>query len=152
MRVNPELSGVVFDLPHVIPDAAAAAVRNQLTDRLLLVSGDFFEVVPSGGDLYLLRYILHDWDDEKCVRILENCRRAMRPGGRIVVLEMILGAIGREPGVVPSQDLNMLVMLGGRERTVGQFDELFSAAGLRRTTVLETDSPLCVVEATAIER
>jgi O-methyltransferase domain len=70
-------------------------------------------VVPSGGDLYLLRYILHDWDDEKCVRILENCRRAMRPGGRILVPEMILGTIGREPGAVPSQDLNMLVMLGG---------------------------------------
>jgi SAM-dependent methyltransferase len=149
MRVNPELSGVVFDLPYAVPDAAAAAVRNQLTDRLLVASGDFFEEVPSGGDLYLLRYVLHDWDDEKCVRILENCRRAMRPGGRILVLEMILGAIGREPGVVPSQDLNMLVLFGGRERTVGQFDELFSAAGLRRTAVRETDSPLCVVEAVA---
>lgn len=82
MLVNPQLEGVVFDLPHVA--------------------------------LYLLRYILHYWDDEKCVRILKNCREALRPGGRVLLLEMILGEAGREPSAVPFQDLNMLVMLGGR--------------------------------------
>ena len=149
MRVNPGLEGVLLDLPHVIPDALAAAARQGLGDRLRVVSGDFFEAVPDGGDLYLLRYVLHDWDDEKCVQILRNCRRAMRPGGRVLVLEMILGEIGREPSVVPSQDLNMLVMLGGRERSVEQFDELFHAAGLRRTAVTETESPMGVIEAVA---
>ena len=149
MRVNPELEGIVLDLPHVTPDALAAAARQGLDGRLWVVSGDFFEAVPEGGDLYLLRYVLHDWDDEKCVRILSNCRRAMRPGSRVLVLEMILGEVGREPVVVPSQDLNMLVLLGGRERTVEQFDELFKAAGLRRTAVTETESPMSVIEAVA---
>jgi SAM-dependent methyltransferase len=149
LRVNPALTGVVFDLPHVAPGALAAAAREGLSDRLRVATGDFFESVPAGGDLYLLRYVLHDWDDEKCVQILRNCRRAMRPGGRVVVLEMILGDIGREPSVVPSQDLNMLVLLGGRERTVEQFDELFRAAGLRRTAVTGTESPMSVIEAVA---
>ena len=114
-----------------------------------MVTGDFFEAVPEGGDLYLLRYVLHDSNDGQCVQILRNCRQAMDPGGRILVLEMILGEIGREPSVVPSQDLNMLVMLGGRERTVQQFDELLRAAGLRRTAVSETASPMGVIEAVA---
>jgi len=149
MSVNPELQGVAFDLPHVAPDALAAAVRHGLGDRLRVQTGDFFESVPADADLYLLRYILHDWDDEKCIRILANCRAAMRPGGRILVLEMILGEVGREPTAVPSQDLNMLVMLGGRERTVPQFDALLIAAGLRRTAIWETASPMGVIEAVA---
>jgi hypothetical protein len=149
MKVDPGLLGIVFDLPHVAPDALAAAARNDLGDRLRVVSGDFFEAVPEDGDMYLLRYVLHDWDGDKCVQILRNCRRAMRPGGRILVLEMILGEIGDEPAVVPSQDLNMLVMLGGRERTLKQFDELFRAAGLRRSAVTPTGSPMSVIEAVA---
>jgi O-methyltransferase len=147
MKVNPKLRGVVFDLPHVAPDALAAATKAGLADRLEVEGGDFLEAVPADGDLYLLRYILHDWDDDNCVRILRNCRKAMAPGARVVVLEMILGAVGAEPFAVPSQDLNMLVMLGGRERTVAQFDDLFSAAGLRRATVASTQSPMGVIEA-----
>lgn len=149
MRVNPQLTGVVFDLEQVTPAALAAAERQGFGDRLRVVAGDFFEAIPDGGDLYLLRYVLHDWDDEKCIQILRNCRAAMRPRGRILVLEMILTAIGGEPAAVPSQDLNMLVMLGGRERTVEQFDELFRAAGLRRIKVAETGSPMAVIEAVA---
>jgi O-methyltransferase domain len=148
MKVNQELRGVAFDLPHVAPAARTAAAQAGLTGRLEVVSGDFFEAVPADGDLYLLRYILHDWDNDNCVRILENCRKAMAPGARVVVLEMILGAIGEEPLAVPSQDLNMLVMLGGRERTAAQFDQLF-AAGLRRTVVTPTNSPMGVIEAVA---
>jgi len=150
MRVNPRLQGVVFDLPHVADDALAAAAREGLRDRVRVESGDFFNAVPAGADLYLLRYILHDWDDDDCVRILENCRRAMSPGGRVLVLEMILGEIGNEPAAVPSQDLNMLVMTGGRERTIDQFDQLFRASGLRRTTTTETGSPMSVIEAVAV--
>ncbi len=152
MKVNSELQGVVFDLPHVGPDALAAAAQNKLGDRLEVMAGDFFESVPEDGDLYLLRYVLHDWDDASCVRILENCRKAMRPGARVLVLEMVLGEIGAEPPVVPSQDLNMLVVLGGQERSLSQFDELFQAAGLRRTTVTPTQSPMSVIEAIAQNR
>jgi hypothetical protein len=149
MKVNPELRGVVLDLPRVAPDALAAAERAGLAGRLEVASGDFFEEVPADGDLYLLRYVLHDWDDDDCVRILQNCRKVMAPWARVVVLEMILGTMGEEPFAVPSQDLNMMVMLGGRERTVAQFDELFGAAGLRRTAVTPTESPMSVIEAIA---
>ncbi|MGH3169985.1 MAG: methyltransferase [Trebonia sp.] len=149
MKVNPLLNGIVFDVPHVSSAALAAAARNGCGDRVRVVTGDFFEAVPEGGDLYLLRNILHDWDDEKCVRILANCRQAMRPGARVVVLEMILGEIGQEPVLAPSEDINMLVMLGGRERTGVQFDALFAAAGLRRTAVTPTQSSTGVIEAVA---
>lgn len=149
MRINRRLQGIVFDLPHVAPDALAAAERHGFGDRLKVETGDFFTAVPSGADLYLLRYILHDWNNEQCVEILRNCRNALAPDGRVLVLEMILGEIGHEPVVVPSQDLNMLVVTGGRERSIEQFDELFRAAGLRRTTTTETASPLSVIEAVA---
>ena len=149
MGVNPSLRGVVFDLEHVGPDAVAAAAAKGLSNRVTVETGDFFKSVPAGGDLYLLRYVLHDWDDERCTQILKNCRAAMRPGGRVVVLEMLLGEIGKEPPVVPSQDLNMLVLFGARERTVEQFDALFSAAGLRRTRVSPTQSPMGVIETVA---
>lgn len=149
MTVNPELRGVVLDLPHVSAAALEAAEKAGLAGRLEVVSGDFFEAVPADGDLYLLRYVLHDWSDDACVRILKNCRKAMAPRARVVVLEMILGAIGEEPFAVPSQDLNMMVMLGGRERAVAQFDELFGAAGLRRIAVTPTESPMGVIEAVA---
>jgi SAM-dependent methyltransferase len=149
MGVNQSLHGTVFDLEHVGPDALAAAAAKGLSDRVTVETGDFFKAVPADRDLYLLRYVLHDWDDEHCVQILKNCRAAMRPGGRVVVLEMLLGEIGKEPLVVPSQDLNMLVLFGARERSVEQFDELFSAAGLRRTKVSPTQSPMGVIEAVA---
>lgn len=150
MRVNPKLRGIVFDLPHVGPDALAAAERQGLSDRVRVETGDFFEGVPAGADLYLLRYILHDWDDGQCVEILRNCRQALAPDGRVLVLEMILGEIGQEPPAVPSQDLNMLVMTGGRERSIAQFDELFGAAGLCRTSATATGSPMSVIEAVAV--
>jgi len=150
MRVNPHLQGVVFDLPHVGPDALAAAADQGFSDRLRVDTGDFFKAVPAGADLYLLRYILHDWDDGQCVEILRNCRQALAPDGRVLVLEMILGEIGQEPPAVPSQDLNMLVMTGGRERSIAQFDELFGAAGLCRTSATATGSPMSVIEAVAV--
>lgn len=149
MRVNPDLRGIVFDRPHVGADALAAAAREGLGDRVRVVTGDFFESVPDGADLYLLRYVLHDWDDERCVAILRSCREAMGPGSRLLVLEMILGTPGAEPFTVPSQDLNMLAVTGGRERSVEQFDDLFRAAGLRRTAVTGTDSPMSILEAVA---
>jgi hypothetical protein len=149
MGVNPSLRGVVFDLEHVGPAALAAAAAKGLNDRVTVETGDFFKSVPADGDLYLLRYVLHDWDDEHCVEILKNCRAAMRPGGRVIVLEMLLGEIGKEPLVVPSQDLNMLVLFGARERSVEEFDRLFRAAGLRRTKVSPTQSPMGVIEAVA---
>jgi hypothetical protein len=94
---------------------------------------DFFESVPA-ADLYVLKYILHDWDDVSCVRILQNCRASLVEGGRIAVIDLLIGETG-QPGLAPLMDMNMLDMTRGRERQIAEFDSLFTAAGLRRVKV-----------------
>jgi predicted O-methyltransferase YrrM len=146
-RANPALRGIVFDRPNVARDAETAIARSGFADRTEVVGGDFFEAVPP-GDLYLLKFILHDWDDEKAVKILRRCREALEPGGRIAILELIVGDDGEDSlGVL--MDLNMLACAGGRERTLPEFDALLQRAGLRRTAVLTADSPQSVIEAVA---
>jgi hypothetical protein len=148
LQANPAPSGIVFDLPNIAEIAKSAAAEVGLERRVTSVGGDFFEAVPA-ADLYLLRYILHDWDDAACIRILQNCRRAMLPGGRVAVIEQVLGDIG-QPGPAPLMDLNMMVMLGGRERSETEYGQLFAAAGLRLATTIETNTPMAtVIEATA---
>lgn len=144
---QPHLRGGVFDLPHIVPDAAAAARKEGLQERLTAVGGDFFESVPS-SDLYVLKYILHDWDDQNCMRILRNCRAALQEGGRLVVIDYLVGEFGL-PGLPAMMDMNMLVMNGGREREIAEFDALFASTGLRRTTVGQTGQ-FAVIEAVAI--
>ncbi|WP_231646119.1 acetylserotonin O-methyltransferase [Mycolicibacterium mengxianglii] len=147
MRANPVLRGGVFDLPHVVPDALEAARNDGLQERFTAIGGDFFESIPA-ADLYVVKYILHDWDDESCIRILKNCRAALQEGGRIVVIDYIVGELG-EPGTAPIMDMNMLVMTGGRERDITEFDALFQSAGLRRTTVSRAGA-FAVIETVAI--
>ncbi|MCP9212079.1 acetylserotonin O-methyltransferase [Streptomyces cucumeris] len=145
MKANPGLRGGVFDLPHIVPDATAAAQADGLSERFTAIGGDFFEEVPP-ADLYVLKYVLHDWDDEDCVRILKNCRTALRDGGRIVVVDYLIPEVGT-PGIAPLMDLNMLAMTGGRERETAEFDALFAAAGLRRTAITPAGG-FAVIEAT----
>lgn len=148
LQANPALRGIAFDLPNIAEIAKGAAAEIGLRQRVTAVGGDFFEAVPA-ADLYLLRYILHDWDDAACIRILHNCRRAMLPGGRVAVIEQLLGEIG-EPGPAPLMDVNMMVMLGGRERNKTEYGQLFAAAGLRLTTTIPTKTPMAtVIEATS---
>jgi hypothetical protein len=145
LGANGALSGVVLDLPHVVPDARAAMEAMGLASRCELVGGDFFSSVPE-GDIYLLKQILHDWDDDQSVRILENCARAMNGEGRVCVLEMVIPDDGR-PGPAELVDLNMLVMLPGRERTLSEYQGLFERAGLRLVRQIETLSPFQILEA-----
>jgi O-methyltransferase domain/Dimerisation domain len=149
LRENPKLQGIVFDRPQVAASAASAAKELGFDDRLAAVAGDFFESVPE-ADLYLLKYILHDWDDASCVRILQNCRRAMRPGARIAVIELLLGEIG-EPGLAPMMDINMMVMVTGRERSLREYQKLFNAAGLGVSSVIPTKTPMVIIEGIAHE-
>ncbi|WP_254648576.1 acetylserotonin O-methyltransferase [Streptomyces sp. GbtcB6] len=144
MRVNPELSGGVFDLPHIVPAAAEAAKAEGLEGRFTTVGGDFFESVPS-ADLYVLKYILHDWVDDACVRILQYCRESLANDGRIAVVDLLVGEAG-QPGLAPLMDMNMLAMTGGRERQIAEFDSLFTAAGLRRVKVSSAGA-FAVIEA-----
>lgn len=147
MRANPDLRGGVFDLPHVVPDAEAAARKDGLQERFTAFGGDFFESVPP-ADLYVLKYVLHDWDNESCIRILKNCRASLQEGGRIIVIDYLVGELGA-PGPAPLMDLNMLVMTGGRERDLAEFDALFQSAGLRRTTVGQGGA-FAIIETVAI--
>jgi hypothetical protein len=148
LMANSQLHGIVLDLPDVVPSATAAAAALGLAERSRAMAGDFFTAVPE-ADIYLLKNVLHDWNDEEAVRILKRCRQAMRRGGRVVVIEMLLGEMG-ELGIAPLMDLNMMVLLTGRERTLAEFSGLLQDAGLRfskRTPI--RPSPIAVIEAVA---
>jgi hypothetical protein len=104
-----------------------------------------FDSVPAGGDAYQLKWILHDWDDEHCVRILRNIHRAMAPGGKVLAIESVVPE-GNEPSFAKLGDLNMLVMTGGRERTEAEFRALYDRAGFELTRVVPTAGPLSIIE------
>jgi SAM-dependent methyltransferase len=149
LRAHPAIRGILFDLPHVIAGAADAFAADGLTDRCRLVSGSFFEAVPEGADLHLLKQILHDWNDEQATLLLRNCHRALAPGGRILVVEMVVPA-DNQPSPAQAMDLNMLVLLGGRERTEDEFEHLFDGAGFRLARIIPTHSPFSIIEATRV--
>jgi SAM-dependent methyltransferase len=143
---NPHLSGVLHDL-----SAGVAAARKGVggpLPRCELVAGDFFESVPAGGDAYIMKKVIHDWDDTRAAKILDNCRRAMAPGGKVLVAETIVPN-GNERHPIKVMDLNMLVVTGGLERTREQYESLLARAGLRLMRVIATRSPLSILEAVA---
>ncbi len=143
---TPTVSGVAFDLPHVIADAGAIIEGHGLGDRLRAESGNFFEAVPSGADTYLLSLVLHDWDDERAGKILENIRVAAKPGAAILALEPVMPA-GDEPHMSKMLDLTMLAMTGGRERTEAEHRQLFGRAGLTFQRIVPTPTPVSFVVA-----
>jgi predicted O-methyltransferase YrrM len=145
LRAHPGLTATVMDLPHVVADARAALAAAGLADRCEVLAGDFFQRIPE-GDIYLLKQILHDWNDAQGGKILRNCAAAMRPGGRVVVVEMVIPDDGR-PSLAQLMDINMLVMLPGQERSRNEYAALFEAAGLRFERLTETHSPFQVIEA-----
>lgn len=136
LAANPRLSGVLFDLPTVVERAGPVLEAAGVADRTDVASGDFFTAVPSGCDRYVLQAIVHDWDDDSCVRILTSCREGLAPDGRVLVLEQTMpGHHGDH--VVKAIDLEMLVDTGrGRERTREEFERLFARAGLRIEKVI----------------
>jgi hypothetical protein len=140
MATNPKLQGIVFDLPATMTDSAQAAAQADFPGRLSLVGGDFFESVPQ-ADLYLLKHILHDWDDANCIRILKNCRKAMHADSRVAIMEMVIAQTHNVPRI-PIQDLNMLVLFKAHERTLAEYDALFAAAGLRIVGTKVVQAPL----------
>jgi hypothetical protein len=135
--------GVLFDLPVVI-ERWRAEQPDDLGGRLSAVGGDFFAAVPEGGDLYLLKFILHDWDDDDAVAILRRVRAAVRPGGRIAIVETVLPDTPTEH-LAWLFDLNMLVITGGRERSAGDFAALLDRAGCRIERITPSASPLSVI-------
>jgi orsellinic acid C2-O-methyltransferase len=154
LGATPGLQGVLFDTAPGLAQATERLEAAGVGDRCELVEGDFFESVPAGADAYIMKSVIHDWDDERCVTILANCRRAMADGAKVLVVEPVL-----PPKVEPSftrlgvimSDLNMLLNTGGRERTEAEFASLLRPARLELTAVVPIPPPsvYSVIEAVA---
>lgn len=147
---NPASSGILFDLPHVVRDAPGLIEARGLSDRVTIEAGSFFDSVPPGADAYLLSHIIHDWSEEQCLAILRNCRQAMHPTSRLLIIEMVLPA-GNTPHPGKMLDLMMLVGPGGRERTAEEYGMLLGQAGLQLSRIIPTESPVSIVEVTVAE-
>lgn len=145
LRAYPNASGIVLDLPHVIEQGAQHIQGQGLSGRCELVAGDFFATVPEGGDAYILKWVIHDWDDARSVTILRNCHRAMSPNGRVFVIEAVIPP-GNEPFFHKFMDLNMLVMTGGRERTESEYRALFEAGGFHLNRIVSSPTEISVLE------
>jgi orsellinic acid C2-O-methyltransferase len=150
LRHAPRAQGILFDLPPGLAGARRLLEEAGVADRVTIVEGSFFESVPAGGDLYMLKSIIHDWDDESAVQILSTCRRAMDLEARLVLVERFMPERIDSPdeylGTVMS-DLHMMVVLGGRERTTPEYGALLTAAGLRLTREVAMSSDFYAVEA-----
>jgi hypothetical protein len=150
LRANAGMRGILFDMPQVIATAGPALEKAGVADRCRTLGGDFFAAVPAGADLYALKFILHDWPDDKCIAILRNCRKAMAPGGRVLVVEHVVPE-SRGPHIAKFMDINMMINTSGRERTERQFTQLFAAAELRLQRVVPTAIDLNLLECVAAD-
>ena len=149
LKRNKKLQGILFDQPQVVSQAPASGfITDGLAKRCRIEGGDFFTSVPEGADGYLMKFIIHDWEDEKAIRILENCRSAMAKGGRVLLAEIVL-ARGNDPGWGKLLDINMMLIPGGQERTKEEFAQLFARAGLKLKRIIPT-GPLSVLEAVKV--
>jgi orsellinic acid C2-O-methyltransferase len=149
LNANPGLRGVVFDLPSAAGRATPRIAESQLGDRCQVASGDFFKEVPRGGDAYILKHVIHDWDDERALTILRNCHRAMGPEARLLIVEGIYPRrIDQSPASrgAAANDVNMLVSTGGRQRSEAEFRSLYAAAGFTLTRIVPTQSRVSVIE------
>ena len=151
LLAHPGVRGILFDLPHVVSGAGSVLAEAGVADRCEVVGGSFFESVPKSGDAYVLRYVIHDWDEERSVAILRRCREAMAPGAVLLLVEQVvperLEAVP-EARRVTRLDLQMLVLTpGGRERTAEEFRSLLRAAGFELRAVNPTASAFCMLEA-----
>ena len=142
----PEAEGILFDLEHVIKRSQANIKSAGLESRCECVDGDFFSAIPEGADLYLFRHIIHDWNDEQCVTILSNCRKVLKPQGKLLILESVIEP-GNDPSFAKWLDLTMMVIPGGKERTQEEYRELLAKAGLKLTRILPTPGQIDIVEA-----
>ena len=151
LGANPGTRGLLLDQEAVVADALDLLGAADVADRCQVKTVDFFDAIPAGGDIYTMSQILHDWDDDHCTTILTNCRTAMGPNKRLVVIERLLE---QEPGQTNPinylADMNMMVMLHGRERTPAEFARLFTATGFSEPQIVRTTSPFCILEASSV--
>jgi predicted O-methyltransferase YrrM len=142
----PKMHGILFDLPHVVERARPNLETAGLQDRCQLIGGDFFRSVPAGADAYLMRHIIHDWDDAHARLILENCQTVMSPGSKLLLVESVIPP-GNEPFMGKFLDLTMMLIPGGKERTADEYRQLVSEAGFELTSIVPTDTEVSIIEA-----
>lgn len=146
LKANRKMRGILFDLSHVAAGAARLLQSGGVADRCQIVSGDFFTSVPDGGDAYIMKHILHDWDDERAIQILQNCHRAMRRGGKVLIVDPVIPS-GNAAHFGKLLDLEMLALTPrGRERTQAEFRDLLQRSGFKLRRVIPTETHLSVVE------
>src|SRR5882757_3505059 len=145
LAAEPERRGIVFDLPQVVSGARRTLERTGLTDRVDIVGGSFFETAPA-ADVYVVSQVLHDWDDESCLRILRSIATAAAPGARLVVIELVVPD-GSEPHLAKMIDLTMLGTTAGRERSPDEYRTLFAEGGFTLDRIIGTESPYSFLEA-----
>lgn len=146
LKRNPKVKAILFDAPQVIEGARPKLEAAGVAERCEIVAGDFFKSVPAGGDAYVMKWIIHDWDDEKSITILRNCCSRMRANGRLILVDCVVPE-SDEPHFSKFIDLNMLVMTGGKERTAKEFEQLLGAAGFKLLRIIPTELPTSIVEA-----
>jgi len=144
LAAYPHAHGVLYDLPAVV-EGAHALKTPPLSARCTVSAGNFFDAVPQGGDLYLLRSILHDWNDDLALKILRNCRYAMRPGATLLILE----GLNQRGSATELLDLHMMVLTGGRERSQREYADLLQRSGFKMGRVVMTGGP-AIVESSAV--
>lgn len=145
LKRNPNMRGILFDSPQVIEGAKSAVAESGVADHLQVVGGDFFQSVPEGGNAIVMKWIIHDWNDEQSVAIMKNCHRALPADGKLILVEAVVPQTS-EPHFSKFIDLNMLVMTGGRERTEEEFRKLYEDSGFKLTRIVPTESPFSVIE------
>jgi hypothetical protein len=151
LRATPAARGIVFEQPHAAERAREHLAEVGLADRCEAVGGDFFRDVPAGGDAYLLKHVIHDWDDERAVAILRNCHRAMADGATLLLVEGVYPPrVDQSPESLgaASNDVNMLVCTGGRQRSEPEFRALLDAAGFTLARIVPTRARVALVEGT----
>lgn len=145
LKKHPAMRGILYDLPGVTERAKANLQAAGLADRCTVIGGSFFDSVPAGADAYLMRHIIHDWDDEKATTILRNVRQAIGDEGRLLVVEGVIPP-GNDPCFGKLLDLTMLTIPGGKERTEQEFRKLFAAGGFRLSRIVPTETEVSVIE------
>lgn len=146
LLTNPKAKGILFDAQQVIEAARPKIEATGLAQRCETVAGDFFKAVPAGGDLYMMKWIIHDWNDDQAITILRNCRNQMQRNGKLIILDSVVPE-NNEPDFSKFFDLNMMVMTGGKERTKQEFEQILNAAGFKLVRVIPTEVPTSIVEA-----
>jgi hypothetical protein len=145
LKANPKLRGILFDLPHVVARARPGIEAAGLADRCRIMEGSFFESIPEGADAYMMRHIIHDWNDERSATILRNVGRAIRPGGKLLVIEGVVKP-GNDESFTKLLDITMLALPGGQERTEEEFRRLYEQAGFKLTRIVPTTGEVSIIE------